>query len=141
MAPPMAFDSTLKSEELLIMNAPLIVFPVQEFSSGSPMAKNRGAVALCTSMLPLILLLQMYGVKPAEYVPVIEIPPLICAVQMSASEKAPAGVVQTALASMSMPPLIVEVAPAIGAPLVVALRSSSPHGKSTMPPLTVPFVN
>src|SRR5438445_3561127 len=98
--PPMAFDSTLKSEELLIMNAPLIVFPVQEFSSGSPMAKNRGAVALCTSMLPLILLLQMYGVKPAEYVPVIEIPPLICAVQMSASEKAPAGVVQTALASM-----------------------------------------
>src|SRR2546426_2725845 len=36
--PPMVFDSTLKSMELLIMNAPLIVFPVQD-SSGSPMVK------------------------------------------------------------------------------------------------------
>ena len=36
--PPMAFDSTLKSMELLIIKAPLIVFPTQDVipSSGSP---------------------------------------------------------------------------------------------------------
>src|SRR2546425_4767428 len=57
--PPMAFDSTLKSEELPIINAPLIVFPMQEEpnpSSGSPMTNPRGTVALCTSTLPLIWL-------------------------------------------------------------------------------------
>src|SRR5437588_9492187 len=53
--PPMALDSTLKCEELPIINAPLIVFPMQEEPnppSGSPMTNPRGMVALCPSTLP-----------------------------------------------------------------------------------------